>query len=184
MPHIRGPRLILREYREEDFPCLRGWINDPETTQNMSPIFDRVQTEAMTREFFNNVTGNKLPGHYMIIADGETEEYIGQCDLRTSSDPSHQAGLAIVIPDLANRGKGYGREAMDLILQLGFNRLNLHKIWLHVFARNTGAIHLYETLGFHTDGVLREDVYRDGQYLDVLVMSLLDREWRLPSQTS
>lgn len=178
MPHIRGKRLFLREYREEDFPRLRGWINNPDETANMSPIFDRVQSEAMTREFFESVVKNKMPGHYMIIADGETEEYIGQADLRTSPDSSRQACLAIVIPDPANRGKGYGREAMELLLDFGFFRLNLHKIWLQVFLRNETAIHLYRTLGFHEDGILREDVYREGGYLDLMVMSLLQREWR------
>ncbi|MCG8477648.1 MAG: GNAT family N-acetyltransferase [Spirochaetales bacterium] len=178
MPHLYGQRIILREYRESDFEHVRRWVNDSEATANLSSIFDRVQTEAMTRSFFNKPLNNELPGHYFVIADREDESYIGQIDIRTQDDPSRQASLGLIVPDLANRGRGYGREAIGLILTFAFDTLNLHKVWLHVLARNEGAIGLYRSLGFVTDGVLREDVYRDGVYLDAMIMSILAREWR------
>lgn len=180
MPHLYGGKIKLREYRETDFDTIRRWINDPEVTGHLSPIFDPAQTEPMTRTFFDKVVNNELPGYFFIIADVETDRYIGQTELRTAGgpDPSHQAGLAIVIPDPDDRSHGYGREAMTLLLDFAFDRINLHKVWLEVFARNTAAIALYEKLGFQRDGVLREDVFRDGEYLDMYLMAILDREWR------
>ena len=178
MPHLHGEHVFLREYREEDFIAIRGWINDPEVTGHLSPLFDTVQTEAMTRSFFDKVSKNELPGHYFIIADKMTGAYLGQVDLRTNNDPSRQAGLAIVIPERKHRGKGYGREAMTLLLDFAFARLNLHKVWLHVLTANEPAIKLYEALGFQRDGVLRDEVFRDGRYLDMYVMAILESEWR------
>ncbi len=178
MPHLYGQRVILREYRESDFEHVRRWVNDREATANLSPIFDRVQTEPMTRSFFDKPLNNELPGHYFVIADRESEQYLGQIDIRTQDDPSRQASLGLIVPDLANRGRGYGREATALMLTFAFDTLNLHKVWLHVFVRNEGAIGLYRSLGFVTDGVLRDDVYRGGAYLDVMIMSILADEWR------
>lgn len=169
---------MLREYRESDFEHVKRWVNDREATANLSPIFDRVQTEPMTRSFFNKALNNELPGHYFVIADRGDERYIGQIDLRTQDDPSRQAGLGLIVPDPANRGQGIGREAMGLILTFAFDTLNLHKVWLNVFVRNIGAIGLYRSLGFSTEGVLRDDVYREGIYLDLMIMSILAREWR------
>ena len=178
MPHLIGPRIHLREYREDDFSAIRSWINDPEVASHLSPIFDRVQTEAMTRAYVDDVLHNRIPGHRFIVADRDSDRYIGQVDLRTTDDPSHQASLAIVIPRREDRGQGYGREALTLLLDFAFDRLNLHKVWLEVFAANAPAIALYESLGFSRDGVLREDVYRDGRYLDMYLMAVLAREWR------
>lgn len=178
MPHLIGENIILREYRESDFTAVRAWVNDPEPTQYLSPIFDRVHTEPMTRAFFDQVLGNKIGGHALIIALRADESYLGQCDLRLGGDASRQAELAIVIPNPVNRGKGYGREALTLLLDFGFGTLNLHKIHLKVFTRNEPAIALYRSLGFIEEGLLRDEVYRNGEYLDEMVMSLLDGEWR------
>jgi diamine N-acetyltransferase len=56
--------------------------------------------------------------------------------------------------------------------------MNLHRIYLRVHADNLGAIKAYQAAGFVHEGVLRQDVYRNGEYLDVLVMAVLKSEWR------
>ena len=74
-------------------------------------------------------------------------------------------------------GKGYGREAMDLVLKYGFDELNLHRIQLTVFEYNERAIALYEKLGFRREGVFREFMQREGQRYDMYLYGLLRREW-------
>lgn len=177
MPHVIGECVILREYRESDLDEICRWVNNPDVTQYLSPKFDHAQTKAMTRAFVEKVLNNELPGYFFIIADRDDESYLGQFDLRTTDDPSHQASLSIIVPARINRGKGYGREAMRLGLQFGFQTANLNRIWLYVLSGNTAAIQLYRSLGFLEEGVLREDVYRHGKYLDVIVMAILRREW-------
>jgi RimJ/RimL family protein N-acetyltransferase len=178
MPHLVGRHIILREYRESDFESIRAWVNDPETTAYLSSIFDRVQTEPMTRNFFDQVLTNKIDAHMFVIARKKDERYLGQIDLRLGDRASRNAELGIIVPSQRDRGRGYGREAMELILAFGFDTLNLHKIWLRVFVDNDRAIALYRTLGFVHEGVLRDDLYRGGRYLDAMVMSILEAEWR------
>lgn len=180
MPHLIGTQIVLREYRQSDFPAIRGWINDPEVAGHLSPIFDPPQTESMTSSFLDKVLKNELPGYFFVVASKEDDRYIGQVDLRVPEgrDPSHQGGIAIVIPDRNDRGRGYGREALTLLLDFAFDRINLHKVWLEVFARNAPAIALNEKLGFQRDGILRDDVFREGRYHDMYLMTILAHEWR------
>ena len=69
-------------------------------------------------------------------------------------------GISIGEPDCWNRG--YGAEAIGLMLDWAFLELNLHRVWLHVYANNPRGIACYEKVGFVREGVLREGVLRCG----------------------
>ena len=83
-----------------------------------------------------------------------------------------------MIGDKDEWSKGYGTEAARLIIGYGFNTLNLHRIYLRVFAYNKRGQRAYEKLGFVKEGVAREDHFFDGQYYDATTMSILENEWR------
>lgn len=63
------------------------------------------------------------------------------------------------------------------VVDYGFRQLNLHRVCLTVLKTNERAIDLYNKLGFKTEGILRDEQFRDGHYIDVLVMSILEHEW-------
>jgi RimJ/RimL family protein N-acetyltransferase len=93
-------------------------------------------------------------------------------------DPRNRAAsIGIGIAEPAYREKGYGTEAMRLMLDYGFDELNLNRVELTVSSFNSRAIHVYKKVGFKEEGVLRQCDYNDGRYYDVLVMSLLREEW-------
>ncbi|WP_251551511.1 GNAT family N-acetyltransferase [Neobacillus muris] len=75
------------------------------------------------------------------------------------------------------QGKGYGTDAMQTLVSFIFNYMNINKIKLHVFGFNQRAIRSYEKCGFKTEGILREELFRFGQFQDVFTMGLLRREW-------
>ena len=73
---------------------------------------------------------------------------------------------------------------MRLILKHGFETLNLNRIFLRVYANNPRAIRSYEKVGFVHEGTMRQSAYKDGQYIDVVFMSILRSEWqRITSAT-
>jgi diamine N-acetyltransferase len=74
-------------------------------------------------------------------------------------------------------GRGLGRQVLRLLLIEAFEEYGAHRLWLDVFEDNLRAQHLYSSFGFRRDGVLREAVYRDGEYYSLILMSLLDREY-------
>nr|WP_206076217.1 GNAT family protein [Marinitoga lauensis] len=73
---------------------------------------------------------------------------------------------------------GYGTEAMKLLVNFIFDEMNINKVKLHVFSFNKRAIRSYEKVGFKVEGVLREQIFREGKYHDEIIMGILRREWQ------
>jgi len=65
-----------------------------------------------------------------------------------------------------------------MILRYAFDELNLHKVQLTVFGYNERAAAVYRKVGFHQEGAMREFLRRDGQRYDMIMMGILEREWR------
>jgi RimJ/RimL family protein N-acetyltransferase len=92
-----------------------------------------------------------------------------------------EAGVAIGLGDPDTWGKGYGTEAMRLVLRYAFDELNLHRVFLWVFAYNERAIRSYEKTGFKREGCIRECIRRNGRRWDMYVMGILREEWQARS---
>jgi RimJ/RimL family protein N-acetyltransferase len=91
--------------------------------------------------------------------------------------PNQSGFVAIGIGDERYWGRGYGTDALTLLLNYGFNELSLHRIGLNVISNNVRAIALYEKLGFVREGAQREVVLRDGERYDLIYYGLLRHEW-------
>ena len=90
---------------------------------------------------------------------------------------SKHAEFGIWIEDKKVWGQGYATEATSVVLKFAFERLNLHKVYLTVDADNLGAIRSYEKSGFKKDGILRDEVYNNGQHVDRIMISILKHEF-------
>ncbi|MBS2969524.1 GNAT family N-acetyltransferase [Metabacillus sp. KIGAM252] len=111
------------------------------------------------------------------IRTNEEDQLLGFAALH-SIEWNNQCGLlAIGIGEEENRGKGYGAEALQLLLQYAFYELNLNRVGLDVISYNEPAIRAYRKAGFTEEGRLRETVLRDGKAFDRIVMGILRREW-------
>ena len=78
-----------------------------------------------------------------------------------------------MIPYAKHRGKGYGKKAIDLVLEYGFEHLNLHRIYLDTLESNTSAIGLYKKVGFKEEGRKKQHIYKNGKYFDLICMCIL-----------
>ena len=110
-------------------------------------------------------------------AEGQPTRLVGMVDLVVVQWPHRDAFIGIGIGERADWGKGYGSDAMRLILRYAFDELNLHRVTLTVFEYHERAIHTYRKLGFQEEGRQRQRLRRDGRLWDMLVMGLLRREW-------
>jgi RimJ/RimL family protein N-acetyltransferase len=86
--------------------------------------------------------------------------------------------VGILIGDKTYWNKGYGTEALKLLLKHGFETLNLNRIFLRVYEDNPRAIHCYEKVGFVHEGRMRQGRFTKGQFVDILFMSVLREEWK------
>jgi RimJ/RimL family protein N-acetyltransferase len=179
MPRLTGTKVSLREYREEDRPSVRAWVNDQEVTDKLSETFAGPHTEGRTARFFDRIlSGDTGEDQFYVIAERESDVYLGQIDLSGFQWTARRATLGIVIPNRLNRGRGYGSEAIRLLLSHAFDRLNLHKVELDVYAFNEQAIAVYRQIGFVEEGRVRDHVFRRGAYHDDIKMGILAEEFR------
>jgi ribosomal-protein-alanine N-acetyltransferase len=173
-PFLIGPTVYLRPLEREDVATLVAWFNDPEVThflQRYRPM-TRLEEEAYLERLAHSDSDLALG-----IAVCATDRLIGTTGLHHFDNRNRQAMFGISIGDKNAWGQGYGKEATRLMVQHAFQTLNLNRVWLHVYEYNERAIHLYQKLGFRTEGRLRQDNFRDGRYWDTLVMAVLREEW-------
>jgi RimJ/RimL family protein N-acetyltransferase len=177
MPFLVGDRIVLRDYRKEDLPYMRKWVNDNEITKYLSNIFLYPHTLHDTESFLNSLLEGRAGYKGFVIANKDTEEYIGQIDLIKIDWVNRVGTLGIVIGTKENLGKGYGTEAIKLLQEFAFNKLNLHKLELEVRDFNVRAINCYKKCGFIEEGRKRESFFADGKYHDTVIMGVLKREY-------
>ena len=168
--NLEGTRIRLRPLSMNDLDAIMEWVNDEEVTRTLLtgryPLTREAEIkwiEAHTAPDAKEVT---------FVIETSAGEYLGGISLFRFQQVERIAELGIVIGKKNAWGKGYGTEAMHLLVGYGFTQLNLHLIYLTVLADNPKAAHIYEKVGFVHEGCLRDRVYRGGRYHDLLTMSL------------
>mgnify|MGYP000853344035 CR=1 FL=1 len=171
-----GERIRLRKMSNEDVSVYHKWRNDIEVMQFTNPSLD-VFTYADTEGFVNSMVESHNSKGY-IIEEINTDKPIGVTSLINIDYGNRNAECIIDIGDKDYWSKGFGREAFKLLLDFAFKELNLHKVYLRVFSFNERAIKLYQNLGFDEEGKLKEQLYRDGNWHDIIFMGLLKRNYK------
>ncbi|ABW18808.1 GNAT family N-acetyltransferase [Alkaliphilus oremlandii] len=173
---FESTRIILRKMTAQDTEIYHEWRNDLEVMQTTAPFLD-VYNIRETEEFVNQIIlGSQFSKSYIIV-EKESNKAIGITSLINIDYKNRNAECIIDIGDKETWGKGYGTEAMKLILDFGFLEMNLHRIFLRVFSFNSRAIKLYEKLGFQQEGRSRESFFREGKWHDIIHMSILQKEY-------
>lgn len=123
---------------------------------------ERIQVQGDRQEF--------------IIVERGTGRSIGTIGLSNIHPKHRHAQYGILIGEIDARGKGLALEASRLLLAYAFDKLGLQRVYLHVFADNEQALHLYRKVGFEEEGRLRQHMYKDGRFRDVVVMAMIHTE--------
>jgi len=97
---------------------------------------------------------------------------------RIIEEDDKKSGFRISMNSIELTGKGYGTEAIKIVLQFVFEELNLNRLQLEVFSHNLRGIRAYEKVGFVKEGVLRESLYYNGNYSDEIIMAMLKSDYR------
>jgi RimJ/RimL family protein N-acetyltransferase len=175
---IAGARVRLRAIERQDLPRYVAWFNDPEVRRGLAQIFPLSQSlEDQWFEHTLTLEPHERP-FSVDVRRGRGWVHIGSCGLFRFEPYSRNAELGIMIGEKRFWDRGYGTQAVRLLLGHAFDTLNLHRVFLRVFASNPRAIRAYEKVGFILEGRLREDRFADGGYEDTLLMSVLEHEWR------
>ena len=172
---LQGKLVYLRPLTSADLPQLAVWFNDPELRGQTGEVFPT--DDAGMEEFLTRVHNDK-ERVWFGIALQEDDRLIGETGLLRMFPAWRATDLSIILGDDSARGKGYGREAMELLLDYAFGYLNFHRVAIGVVGSNQSAIRFYDRVGFKREGVQRDGYFFDHHYQDFVMMSLLEDEYR------
>lgn len=171
---LKSENVALMPLRLADLPVMLDWINDRELVLFNAPY--KPVTEGQHQAWFDAIQQRNdvvIFGIRLL----ETDTLIGSCQLHSINYVHRSAELQIRLGEKSEWGRGYGTEAVRLLLDFAFKDLNLHRVYLHVFSTNSAAIRVYEKVGFVHEGVLRKAAHINGEYVDVMVMGILRNEY-------
>jgi diamine N-acetyltransferase len=179
-------KIRLRAVEREDLPRFVTWLNDPEVRQGIS-IYQPM-SGAQEENWYEENLKQPVQVQPLVIEVDTPQGWtpIGNLSLMNLDWHARSAEVGIFIGEKSYWSQGYGGQAMEMLLEHAFLSINLNRIYLRVFETNPRAIRSYEKTGFQHEGRMRSAHYQNGQYIDVLLMSVLRKDWDLrqrePSQ--
>lgn len=170
---LRGESIQLRALEPQDVDLLMRWENDTEQWYLSGTV--QPYSRAVLENYVAN-SGQDIfkAGQLRLIIQLLTgNEALGTIDL-FDFDPFHQrAGIGILIADETHRGRGYGKEALQLLREYAFNYLGLKQLYCNVLATNNGSLKLFENAGFEQTGRKKAWIRRAEKFEDELFLQLL-----------
>ena len=163
-----GPRLRLRRADESDLEFILATEYEPENKKFIVPFDSDYHTQVLT--------GKKPESLDVIAEEKATGERVGYFLINGLDTPAKEMEWTHVI--ITKKGQGYGHEAMKLLKAYCFLNKKFHRGWLDCKDYNARALHLYESEGLMREGLFRETIVTDGVYENLVVLALLDREYR------
>ena len=180
---ICGKHIRLRGVERNDLPLFQEWLNDPEVTEGLSTYLPlSLADEEQWFDRLSSMQPEEKPLAIELEQDGGWR-LIGNSGFFNIEWLNRSAEFGLFIGDKTVWNQGHGTECVRLLLKHGFETLNLHRIYLRVYATNPRARRSYEKVGFVLEGTLREAVYRHGRYADVHIMSVLRSQWNASEGT-
>lgn len=172
-PKLSGERIYLSPLNINDADIYAKWLNEKNISENLG-IDDVVIDYDNISKWLNNIKSK----YTFAIVLREDDKLIGCCGFEKIDLIHQNASLKIFIGDEENRGQGYGKEAIKLLIDYGFNNLNINNIMVTVFSFNNKALKLYKSLGFKMIGIRRKCYYFKGKYYDEIFMEILKDEYK------
>jgi len=175
---FEGEKVVLRSLELTDLDTIMQFWNNITLRRELGPVVPHSIKER--EDWIKSSWAKRRTGEAFIFAieDIKTKVIVGHCGLKNVTTINRTASVSIAIYDEKKRGQGYGTDAMKVLLRIGFDYLNLHRIGLNVFDTNPRAIHVYEKVGFTKVGVMRHTDYVEGKYVNDVAMDILEDEWR------
>jgi RimJ/RimL family protein N-acetyltransferase len=170
---ILGKSCYLSPICLDDAELYAKWLNDPEVSKYLSLRSMNVSAES-EKGFLEKLQRE----HNYAIVDLQKDELIGNCGFVEIDSLNRTGEVGIFIGNRDYWGKGYGTEALKLLIGYGINFLNLRSFFLQVYSYNARALRCYEKVGFKKIGARRNALIFNGREHDIILMDLLSGEFQ------
>ena len=169
-----GERLYLRPLDRCDLAHIQRWANDPQTRAETGEVLPT--TTVANEEWFERLNKDSSRVWFAVVLK-EDDRVIGEAGLLRMHHFWRTTDLTMIIGEKDAQGKGYGTEAIGLLVDYAFGYLNFHRVAVGVVGFNKRAISFYESVGFKQEGVQRDGYFYNHSYHDFIMMSLLEDEF-------
>lgn len=161
----------LRPVTEADLPHYVRWFNDPAV---VGLLITEVSAATETTEWvwLHSKLADPTERLWSMEVDGRL---IGNCALHLRGEQGAELGILIGEKDAWSQG--YGTDTVRQLLAIAFGELGLWRVWLRTRGSNGRAVRCYQKAGFRQEGVQRQAIWRQGQWVDVMLMAILRSEW-------
>jgi RimJ/RimL family protein N-acetyltransferase len=170
-----GPRVCLRPLARQDLVYLRKWLGDAEIRGLIGEVAS--MSKADSEKLLEKVRADTERAWFMVVVK-ENNMVIGEAGLLRMDRAWRTTDISVIIWERQEWGKGYGGEALLVLLDYAFRHLNFHRVAIGVVSFNERALRFWEKAGFRKEGVQRDGYYYDGKYHDFVMMSILEDEFR------
>jgi RimJ/RimL family protein N-acetyltransferase len=176
--NIEGELVALGPLRREYLPLYLRWINDFGVTRWLGALMRPMTLDQETEWYDRAATSDE--DYPFTIYERATMRPIGNCGLHDIHPRYRRGVVGIMIGEPEMRGRGYGTEAMRLLLDFAFTGLGLHSVMLTVHEDNAAGRRSYAKVGFREMGRRRESRWYNGRYWDDIYMDILASEFESP----
>ena len=182
---LKTPRLLLREFEEEDLLQVHEYLSDPEVFRYMiGGSADLQQSRESIRKIIDVSSEKPRLDYSLVVTQKEKGRVIGGSRVRVL-DPTVNIVYRLLGPAYVgfwlNRlfwGQRYGTEVAKALLSFGFDGLRLHRIFAWCDAENVSSARILEKVGMRREGVFVKNWMVRGNWRDVFLYAMLDSEWR------
>lgn len=169
-------RIFLRKATLKDAPLIAKWFNDKKNVYYMNPV---VRCYHHTAKSIAQDMKNADPGYerWLMICLKSNKKPIGHAGIDELDLYDKRGEIFFLIGDKEEQGKGYGKEALGLLLDHAFKKLKLHSLFATVTPTNKPSLKTIKKFGFKKVGVRREYNNYNGKFVDEILFDLLDRDF-------
>ena len=173
---IQGSSIYLRPVGLDDAVIIREWHNDPEL-KKLARVGEKKTTLKQEKEDIKAALKSSNQVYHLIIVKSD-DNPIGFIRFNYIDKYSGNAWLRMTIGDKKSQGKGYAQDALHCYLKWMFNKLGIHRVTLECYSTNLRAIKFYKKIGFKKEGVLREAVFINKKYHDIISFGILRKDFK------
>ena len=172
-PIYYGEKVYLRKMEDSDTVLIVSWRNSDAVRPHF--IYQGLFTAESHRKWKETMVDQGKVDQF-IICDIDTQKPLGSVYIRDIDTTHHKGEYGIFLAPDAPHGKGIGTETAKLAIQYAFEEKNLHRLFLRVYADNLQAIRSYEKAGFDKEAYLKDDVFVNGKYRDIIIMAIINKK--------